>query len=208
MFDELEQKALSTIHANIIQTESGDLLAAGGNQFRTFWTRDFCFSGPGLLAYGFESLVEGQLKSLFSFKNSQNLLPRGLDQIPPQFRVVWNTFFRGRRVPFSSKDKKIEPEYYGEHGTPAFDSNLLFIQSVCLLAKFQKRALIISNQQIQELLNFYQQYFKDSCLHQPKFSDWQDSARREGEIFHTQLLYHDVLEILSEFDGFEFVHNN
>lgn len=204
MFKQLQQKALATIRANLVDTEYGPLLAAGGNQFRTFWTRDFCFSVSGLLEEGYADLVLRQLEVIFKFKSSQNVLPRGLDQIPPQYRVVWNTFFRGRPVPFLTKKALLKPEYLGEHGTPAFDSNLLFIQAACLWALHQQKPLFLSPLEIQDLLSFYQPFTHDGLLQQPPFSDWQDSARREGAVLHTQLLYFDTLQLLTHFDGFDF----
>lgn len=189
----LRQKALATLQANLNQTEEGEFIAAGGHQFRTFWTRDFCFSVPGLLQAEMAELVQNQLKFIHQHKNPEGLLPRGLDRIPPQFRVVWNTFFRGLPPPLEKKSKKLEPEYFGEHGTPAFDSNLHFLRSLFLWSAHTKFPLFLTPNEIEEVWKYYGPDLKDGLLHQPQYSDWQDSAKRKGVLLHTQLLHWEVL---------------
>ena len=41
--------AKESLEKNIVRLPQGDFLAAGGNQFGSLWTRDFCFSVPALL---------------------------------------------------------------------------------------------------------------------------------------------------------------
>ncbi|RYZ97831.1 MAG: hypothetical protein EOP11_21490, partial [Proteobacteria bacterium] len=115
----LKEKALRTIEANLVETEKGLFLTAGGNQFRTLWTRDFCFSVPGLLAAGWRDLVERQLGLILSFAEFSQL-PRGIDPLNPKLRVVWGTAFRFLPPPFANAyAKPLKAEYLGEHGTPA-----------------------------------------------------------------------------------------
>jgi glycogen debranching enzyme len=44
---EIAKKSLET---NIVKLDKGLFLSAGAHQFKSFWTRDFCFSSRGLLA--------------------------------------------------------------------------------------------------------------------------------------------------------------
>lgn len=186
------EKAKRTLKANIVHTVDGPMVAAGGGHFRSLWVRDFCHSVPGLLASGgYEEVVRNQLVKIYSVRSSDGWLPRGLDVVNPKVRVIWNLFV-SRSPSFMSYEKKpLVAEYLGEHKTPAYDSNLLFI----LAAKqFERHAhtRLFSNEQLRELLKVYK-LSHEGLLHQPAFSDWQDSARREGPILLTHLLYLKVL---------------
>ena len=45
---ELQKTLAEIIRKNIIVTKDGPFVAAGKNQFRSFWTRDFCLAAAGL----------------------------------------------------------------------------------------------------------------------------------------------------------------
>jgi hypothetical protein len=191
----LWQKAQATINANLVETEAGQLLSAGGNQFRSLWVRDFCLSVPGLLALGFADLVERQLKVIFRHRGESGFLPRGLDVVNPKSRVVRALL----RLPAPDyPGKKLQPEFLGEHGTPAFDSNLLFILAALALEKKIGRATF-STGELLALLNPLGG--AGGLLSQPAFSDWQDSVRREGKLLHTQLLHLSCLLGLGQTDS-------
>lgn len=49
-FQSLHALASEQISRNIVHLEEGYFLQAGGHQFASFWTRDFCWSVPGLLS--------------------------------------------------------------------------------------------------------------------------------------------------------------
>lgn len=184
---ELKRKAIATLEANKVQTSRGLFLAAGGYQFRTLWVRDFCFSVPGLLAAGWQDLVKRQLDLILSYQTKEGLLPRGLDIKNPKSRVLRHTALRF--LPAKIEDYGTAPliaEYLGEHGTPAFDSGLLWIKAWSLLPKKDPPD---DRAAIEKILNWYLPFFKEGLLRQPGFSDWQDSARREGACLHTHLLF-------------------
>jgi hypothetical protein len=49
-FQSLFLHAQNGLVSNIIVHEDGIFLQAGNQQFASFWTRDFCWSVPGLLS--------------------------------------------------------------------------------------------------------------------------------------------------------------
>jgi hypothetical protein len=91
---------------------------------------------------------------------------------------------------------RLKPEYIDQYGQTAFDGNML----VVLAAKQyvdatgdtgfwqQHRAQLV------EVLGYYRSHVKNSLLQQPPYSDWQDSVKREGATFYTNMLYAHVLE--------------
>lgn len=180
-------KASETINSNIHRTLSGrEFVATGGNQFRTFWTRDFCYSVPGLLKIGKIQLVKNQLALIYKFKNADNLLPRGIDRIDPKIRVFLTTVLPKAIRPsfFYSKidkkfDKQINGEYKGEHGTIAIDSNALFVLAYLTYAE-TTQDYFLSSQQIDSLFDIYRKRITKIGFEQPPFSDWQDSVNRSG----------------------------
>lgn len=180
---------MATVEANLVSTESGLLLAAGGSHFRSLWVRDFCHSVPGLLKAGHSAVVRDQLEVLFKFCGADRVLPRGLDVVDPKLRVLWNLFLPKNPEWMRYEGKKLKPEYLGEHKTPAYDSNLLFILAVeAFEKKLGSNQLSFSKDQLRELLACYR-FNADGCLDQPAFSDWQDSAQRKGPVLLTHLLY-------------------
>ncbi|OYZ19273.1 MAG: hypothetical protein B7Y39_12105 [Bdellovibrio sp. 28-41-41] len=184
---EILNKALKTIESNIHKTISGrEFVATGGNQFRTFWTRDFCYSVPGLLRIGKSKLVKSQLSLIYKFKNIENLLPRGIDRIDPKFRVFFNTAIPKPWRPlflYSKEDSKfdlqIKGEYKGEHGTIAIDSNVLFVLAYFSYAE-STQDYFLPPQEIDSLLDIYRSRMTSVGIEQPPFSDWQDSVNRTG----------------------------
>lgn len=198
-YEILRERCVRTLEANLVETRQGLFLAAGGHQFRTLWVRDFCFAVPGLLAHGWHGLVERQLMLILSYMRLGQL-PRGIDCTNPKARVLsslgqWAVL--RRPGPLASYRGDLRPEYLGEHGTPAFDSNLLFLRAWGnLVAKGGNWGAV--GKQVPELLQPYSRFISDGTLLQPPFSDWQDSARREGAILFMHLLLAEVLSTLDE----------
>jgi hypothetical protein len=193
----LFEKAKKTAAGNLRSTSEGPAFASGGNQFYSMWVRDFCFSVPGLLAGGFEAEVRNHLRLIYENRNSRHLLPRGIDTVPPQLRVIIGTLFRFMPSPLRYWDKaKLKPEYLGEHKTPAFDSNLLYLRALCDLQDFKKDSFFLSLQNTKDILSWYDSAWKDGFLDQPAYSDWHDSAKRLGHLLHTQVLYIEVVKRL------------
>lgn len=196
--EKLKQKALLTLKQNLQRTQEGNFFVAGGNQFKTMWVRDFCYSVPGLLRAGYSEIVEKQLCLIYQYQNQDGFLPRGIDVTNPKARVVWNTFFSGVPFPIKYENGNLKPEYLGEHHTPAFDSNLLFIKGCCQLAQYTKSNLILTNDEVRGLFNIYK-FDSAGLISQPAYSDWQDSVRREGRLLLTQLLFLEVMVTLRNF---------
>jgi hypothetical protein len=174
-------KARATLNKNLIRTSAGELCVAGGTQFKTLWVRDFCHSARGLIKLSHGDVVERQLNLIMKYRNAEGFLPRGLDVMDPKLRVLSSVF---AHIDPEYGDKALKPEFLGENRTVAFDSNLLVID-VASEMDFEKERL-------RALLSPYK-VSSDGLLHQPGFSDWQDSARREGAVLLTQLLYLNAL---------------
>lgn len=195
----LKKRAIHTLEANLVETERGLFLAAGGHQFRTLWTRDFCFSVPGLLEGGWHDLVERQLTMLLSFAEFGQL-PRGVDVVNPKWRVVWNTALRHFSNPLTAGYAgRLRAEHRGEHGTPAFDSNLLFLKAWVALVKAGGAVSAVAAK-VPELLQPFTAFLTHGELQQPAYSDWQDSAKRSGAVLHTHLLLFEVLRELERLE--------
>jgi hypothetical protein len=189
----LREIAAASLRANIITLPSGRYLAAGQNQFLTLWTRDFCHAVRGLLTIGEDQVAKDHLSLLLkSLRPTDGLVPRVLDNQIVQWRVAWQS---GRKLlPFLPKlsfKEPLKPQYTDEHGSHAVDSNLLV-----LLASLQVRSRAGGEswwaQHETELMrawHWYDDKFKDGLIWQTPFADWQDSAKREGHAFLTNLFY-------------------
>ncbi len=183
--------ARAALLANQVHTQDGAMLAAGQNQFKTLWTRDFCFCVPGLLIVGESSLVKRQIEMYFQFQRADGLIPRGVDVCPPQLRVVTNSIHRlaAKLLP-KYETRKLKPEYYGEHRTEAFDSGVLLTIALLKYLDHEKIPLDrdLYGPRIKGVLDFYLLHQKEGLVHQAAYSDWQDSARREGAGLYLNVL--------------------
>lgn len=189
-----KKKALETLESNILKFGSQRFITAGRNQFRTLWVRDFCYSVPGLLSAGYTDVVKNQLQLISGYRHQNGFLPRGLDVMAPQLRVVLNLIkkdlsFYQYPDSFEKFQMRLKPEYFGEHKTVAFDSNVLF----CLAAfQYMEKThdFFVSEQEFIHLLKVYLSFKNDELFCQPAYSDWQDSASRAEPmlLFHLQLL--------------------
>lgn len=200
--EKIYKSATRTLDLNTLKMDTGNkAIYAGGNQFRTLWVRDFCYSVEGLVLDGQNTLVKYQLSLIFSFLSREGLLPRGLDFISPKWRVVQNTIlkwlplFRNQYPTAESEFKRIiKAEYFGEHGTPAMDSNALFVLAYCNYAD-KNKDWFLSDTQLLSLLDYYNRHRTGDLFDQPPFSDWQDSVLRTGPLALLQL------QILSAYES-------
>lgn len=92
-------------------------------------------------------------------------------------------------------EQPLLPEYIGEHGTPALDSNALTV--IGAIQYYQKtndvRWLQFHTEQMKKALEFYAPYFsRRGLIRQPRYSDWQDSVQRSGHSFYVNFLYWKV----------------
>lgn len=198
--ENLLKKAKRTLEANILKYPEASFVTAGGNQFKTLWVRDFCYSVPGLLALDYLELVKKQLQLILQFRHQNGFLPRGLDVLAPQTRVVLNLLFKNLTVyqypqSFADFKSRINPEYFGEHKTVAFDSNILFVWAYL---KYVEKTSdhFIDEESLLGLLTTYQPYYVQGLFTQPPFSDWQDSACRAESMLLFQIQFLSVLKKL------------
>ncbi len=200
-FDALLDAAKSSLSANVERIGGRHYVTAGRGQFKSLWTRDFCHSAQGLLAAGRADVVRDQLGLLLDNQRpSDGLIPRTMDSMDAKQRVVLATL--RRLLPFLPNPpltEQLEPEYQDQHGSLAIDGNLLVLEAALSYvdatgdAAFWKR----HEPQLRRALAFYDDRLKDGLISQPPFSDWQDSAKREGRTSYTNLLYAVVLDKLA-----------
>lgn len=185
--------AEASLRANIIRLESGDFLVAGQNQFLTLWTRDFCHACRGLFALGETGVIKSHLGFLLKNLNAEGLVPRVIDNQLVQFRVAYQTL--RKNLPFMPKLKIKEPlipQYRDEHGSFAIDSNLLVLLVALELKQRGEESWWLEH--FEALKKVFQWYQLDEhgLINQGPFSDWQDSAKRAGHCFLTNLFYYLV----------------
>ncbi len=196
------------MQGNFVELASGPYLSAGRGQFRGLWTRDFCFAARGLLELGRQDVVANHLSTLLGHRRPRDaLVPRLMDSISPAWlRVAWHC--AGRVLPLvprqSPMGDSIRPEYQSEHGVEAIDSNLLvllasldYVTSTGDTDWWQRHegALV-------EVYRYYERSIRDGLVFQNAYSDWQDSVRRSGSTFYTNVLYHRVTERLLPYSAF------
>jgi hypothetical protein len=186
--DFILKQVSASLERTLLATDEGKFFVAGTNQFRTLWVRDFCYSVPGLLKMGFVDVVERQLELINRHRRKDGLLPRGLDVTNPKLRVLWSVLLPSKSFPFDYPSRRMQAEYLGEHNTPAFDSNLLYLKAQIDLARFKRTEFQIANAELEHLLSFYRFSEEDGLIPQPAFSDWQDSVKRCGPLLLTQVL--------------------
>lgn len=187
---ELKEIALRSLRQNIITLPSGTYLVAGQNQFQTLWTRDFCHSVRGLIKAGEYDTAESHLTLLLHSLREDGLVPRVLDNVPVQLRVA---FEAGRKllpvlpkIPFK---EPLRPQYTDEHGSCAYDSNVLLVLA-CL--EMPPAFFKLHEKKIMKAWQWYDEKFEDGLIYQKPFSDWQDTTRREGYTFLLNLFYYEA----------------
>lgn len=180
--------ATKSLKANIIALPSGKFVSAGQNQFLTLWTRDFCHAVRGLILVGEKDVAKNHLSYLLKSLRDDGLVPRVLDNQVVQVRVAWQSFRKLCPVlPKLAFKEPLRPQYTDEHGSHAVDSNLLV-----LLASLMIDDGPWWNQhenELKKVFRWYDSQWRDGLIWQSGFSDWQDSVKREGHTFLTNLFY-------------------
>lgn len=178
----LQTLAASSIKANLITTAQGPALRAGGHQFASLWTRDFCFAVPGLLAVGEKATAQNHLQMLLDAVTPEGWVPRLLDNERSALKVLRWTVGRKilpRHTPSRVLKTPLRREYLGEHRTLAYDGGaLLYLASL----QAGMPATPENIEAIKRIVKFYERLSDDFTrpIPQTAYSDWQDSARREG----------------------------
>lgn len=201
----LRQLATRSLEANVEEVNGRSYLTAGREQFRSMWTRDFAYAVPGLLAAGRADVARDHLKLLLTHVGDDGALPRSFDDINPKARVVLGI---ARRLIPSLPHPQIEqlqPEYIDQHGQQAIDGNALVILATLQYAERtgDHQFLETHRSALKKLFRFYETRMQDGLVHQGPHSDWQDSVKREGATFYTNLLYLAVRERLQQLPGFD-----
>lgn len=192
--------AKTSLESNLEKVGSETYMTAGRNQFRSLWSRDFCYASRGLLVLGQHEVVRDQLTLLLQNrrKNSDGsaLIPRTLDSIPAKWRV--SRVVASRIIPFLHRELPLKaflkPEYLSENGTEAIDSNVLLLMAADFyLEKTGDQSWWSTHRgALLEVFRYYGLRTSAGLIAQPGFSDWQDSVRRSGAVFLTNLLYWHV----------------
>lgn len=206
-FEKLWKIAGESLSANIVALESGLYLTAGRHQFKTLWTRDFCMSVRGLLRINRSDVAKHHLQTLIRARRSYDgLVPRVMDSMSTPKRV--SLYFLAKILPFIHPDRPlVDPlitQYRDEHGTEAIDSNLLvLLAALDIVDKTGDSSWWAEHEgALIEIYRFYDSKFRNSLIVQPPFSDWQDSTRRDGHTFYTNLLYCVASRRLAKYPGF------
>lgn len=192
-FQDLFHFAATSLRANIVQTAAGPALRAGGHQFASLWTRDFCFAAKGLAILGERTTLENHLQLLISSVREDGAVPRILDDQASAIRVLRWTLGRRilpRHTPSRIMRGELHREYLGEHKTLAMDSGALLFLAV--FATWPERASLDYEKPLKRILAFYSTRTADwtQPLKQAAYSDWQDSGRRVGawDMMHVLLM--------------------
>ena len=199
----LTQRASASLQANIVEHPAGRYLSAGQHQFRSLWTRDFCWSVPGLLSINRPDVVRDHLRLLIeSAHPTSGLVPRALDSMNPKMRVVRATLANafGLDARQAAPKQNLVPEYHEQNGHPCIDGNLLTILATLTYvdATHDRDFLAKHEPTLRRILRFYDDRLDEGLIVQPGFSDWQDSVRREGKTFYTNLLWSVTLSELAK----------
>lgn len=187
---DIYQIAEQSLRANIVKLPSGQYLTAGQNQFQTLWTRDFCHAVKGLVAIGESEVAKNHLTYLLNNLREDGLAPRVVDNYQVQFRVAFQTFRKFiPALPRLSFKEPLRAQYIDEHGSNAFDSNLLVLLAAIEMGpEFWKK----NEASLKRVWHWYDDKFRDGLIYQSSFSDWQDTTKREGHSLLLNLFYYMV----------------
>lgn len=190
--------AKNSLEQNTVSSNEGDITVAGANHFKTFWVRDFCYAVPGLLKIGRDEQVKKQILICLKYLTPDGLIARGFDVINPKLRVVSGTFGLQKFNQGDYKQKNLKAEYLGEHNTPSVDSNLLVLLAILQWTEHCQNNYFFTEHKanLEKVFTYILSLKEGDFLSQPPYSDWQDSARREGPTFYLNLLFCRVLEKL------------
>jgi hypothetical protein len=205
-FESLKVISRNSLNQNIVQLKSGPYLRAGANQFGALWTRDFCFSIPGLIAINRLDVVKNHLTALILSQRNDGLVPRVLSSFNNKLAVLRHTIGRKLPLPYNpTLEDPLLPEYIGEHGTFAIDSNsLVLLGSLTYLKASGDMAWWNEMEsKLVSIYRFYDQYIERDLVQQVPYSDWQDSVKRVGATFFGTFLYWKTSHLLRNNPKFE-----
>jgi len=176
-------------------------LLAGGNQYRTIWTRDFAFSVPGALAVGHDQAVRDTLEVLLGLQREDGLFPRQADRTDANIR--WFMALFKVRMGFSLP---LKGWFETENDVIAIDSNLLIPWAGSLYIgkthdkEFAQKWFSGAKRGLEYLEKGY--LVEGLIGRQAPFADWEDSLARTGRVSMTNILYVLALRGLAEWAEF------
>jgi hypothetical protein len=185
----LHQAAEASLLANVVELGGRYGLTAGVNQFRSLWTRDFCFAARGLLRIGRSDVVRDHLQLLLDHRRHDGLLPRTLDSSDAKLRVAWAS--ARRYLPFlpaPALTEALVPEYLDQHAQETVDGAALAVLAADALRAEDPGWWAGRSSAFDQALGHTRRRARAGLIQQPPFSDWQDSVRRKGATFYTNLL--------------------
>lgn len=192
----LRQVAEASLRSNLVQMPSGQALRAGAHQFSSLWTRDFCYSVPGLLRIDEKAVVQNHLQLLLNAVTAEGWVPRLFDLKPSWLRVLrWTVgrHFLPSHRPGRVMANPLKAEFLGEHRTLAYDSGAL-VYLAFMQADLPHTAENL--EALKRIVKFYERLSDDFSkpIVQTAYSDWQDSTRREGAFDYVNYLCLQVLK--------------
>lgn len=191
--NELYNIALKSLQANIKIINGRRYLTAGNTQFNSIWVRDVLYSSDYLRKVGMGDIVNNTIdlymKNLIKDPNGSFYGPKGFDSMSIEWRVIKTSIRHTLGLErFSDPiEKDLRPLYKDSRDAVAIDSNLLVI-----LAENRNKY------NFSKLLSYYDNKIIDGLIVQEPHSDWQDSQRRCGSTFLTNLLYWKCLKKLKK----------
>jgi hypothetical protein len=193
---DIQSIARTSLETNIAYLKPGSFVSAGAHQFRSFWTRDFCFTCKGLLAIGKGDVLKSHLSYLIKNRRQDDLVPLYVDSMTPVTRVVMSSFFKAfglGNISLKLTDD-VKPFYLVNNVFEAIDSNLMVLYaSWVYLKETDDQEWFDKNQNdFKKIYDFYKTKFVDGLIFQNEHADWQDSAQRKGKMFFTNLLYYHM----------------
>ncbi|MGE0713425.1 MAG: hypothetical protein AB7N76_19960 [Planctomycetota bacterium] len=202
----LAAAARAALQGNVVESSGARGLAAGANQFRSLWTRDFAHAAEGLRLAGLSGVLREHLDLLLDRLHPENgLLPRTLDSMDAKLRVAWASAARllPGASPALAMGPELRPEYRDQHGQFAIDGNALVVLAALRYAETEGEDewLAARRETLERALAAYRRWLRDGLVRQPPFSDWQDSVRRAGQAFYTNLLVHLAARALAARGG-------
>lgn len=187
--------AKKSLEQNIIKLSAGHFVSAGANQFRSFWTRDFCLSAKGLVAIGRTDVLKEHVEYLIKNRRADQLVPLYVDSMNPVYRVMAAVGLGLFGLPTALPVRdKIAPYFLVNGKYEVADSNVLVLYAAWVYYRSTKDKNWYDSHQadFRQIFDFYKSKISNGLIEQGEHADWQDSAQRKGFTFFTNLLYYHM----------------
>jgi hypothetical protein len=201
---ELQAFARKGLEENVVTWKNREYLTAGQHQFKSIWVRDFGHCAIALASIGRQDIIFNHLELYLGYVRN-GFGPKGFDTRSIEGRVIETSVrqllgFKKKSLLFN-KDAPLRPVYQDSRGACAVDSNLMMLLAIFSCNEKDKDSLLSGDNLTKvKSMFFYYNSLKndDEIIAQTAHSDWQDSQKRVGPIFLTNLLYYRVAELFIE----------